>query len=216
MHNINFKPNNSINKLRTSIGVRLWTKNRLLDHSKPGESLDDTIARVLNTYDRQAEIIERLESIISTNNIKEPNYIGLQKDIRINDVVTTESGLNIYFSYKKPILEFPDIEHYHMDVVLSKADQKGKKKKFEDLGFSIDDWMLVRFKIIEKIINTHFDPSFQLPEKTSVFNLLYWSKVCSRVGLPNNSFERDILTIISDYERCGEGENSSANFNGPA
>ena len=217
MNHLKVRPNNSVNKIRTTIGVRLATKNLILKHSRPGESFDDTIARIIKSYDRQQDVTERLEAILAANNIKEPNLI--QESVieeRINDVITTQKGENLFFNYNRPILEFPQIEFYEMDIVITEPQKNRKYVELEELEFRDDDWIWIRFKMIERIINTFFDPGFEIHDKNRVLDPNYWKNVCSRVGLPNSSLERDILTWIRIYERRMNNDPKAANLYGRA
>ena len=200
MDNIEIKPRGSMDKIDTTVTIKMGTKHRLADLASKGESYDDVIARILHENERlKAEnkaFAERLEQL----NALRINRIDLLKEERIQDAVIINDELTITFGYVKPTIPVDD--EYRMEITVNSYIMNGKKVQDPDIiGLKPEDIALIALMIITKVINNHFDSAFTLSRKANIIDTRYWEKVCNRVGLPKSSYMSDILPIIGDYER---------------
>jgi hypothetical protein len=188
---------NNVNKVRTTIGVRLATKYLILENSKPGESLEDTIVRIIKTNELLLNENENLREILLKNDIM-TNQLVLTNLERGRNAITYENT-SYQFSYNIPDDELANINEYTMEISIEKIIENGKAIDMEEV--ELEDILKVHFKIIEKIINLHFDSSFQVHGKIFIFDPRYWKKIFNRVGLPDSSYIKDLIPLIDEYER---------------
>jgi hypothetical protein len=68
----------------------------------------------------------------------------------------------------------------------------------EDLDLNKKDRSRLYFRMIEYVINEHFDKAFSLPMNKNLIDPKYWKRISKRVGLPDSSYLNDILSIMND------------------
>ncbi len=185
-----------IDKVRTSIGVRMATKYLILDHSLPGESLEDTIVRLVKTHDRLNREKEELVDLINRNDIIEPNVISASSIERGVDSIEFNGGMIVHYSYNIPSKEALINDEYRMEVQIEKVFQDGLKGTIDIGSVSEKELMNIHFHMVEKIINEHFDKAFKIQDNLNLFDYRYWKRVFFRVGLPESSYLTDVLSRI--------------------
>jgi hypothetical protein len=195
----------SVDKVRTTIGVRLATKYLLLDNSLPGESFEDTILRIIHERNDLSKENSRLVEILEKNNVKIPNVIKISRGERELNLIELSDGSTIHFSYNLPANDLDKNSDYTMDIMVEYVIIDGKKVSFSDLSLSHKDSIILMMKMVEKVINLNFDKGFELPEKTFLIDPLYWKKVYSRVGLGDSSYLNDIMKLVQEYESGPDG-----------
>jgi hypothetical protein len=181
-------------KAMTSIRVKLSTRNMVRELSLPGESMDDTIVRIVNENASRSKEIEKLETLLDHYNIKERNIITFGSQERAKDMIQTD-GFVIEFSYNIPKEE--DNE-YRMDIVIERAVKNDHVVEFNELGLEKKANVMIYFKMIERIINEHFDRGFSLPLNRNLMDPEYWKKIWKRVNLSDSSYLNDILKIMNE------------------
>ncbi len=186
-----------VDKVRTSIGLRMATKYLILDHSMPGESLEDTIVRLIHSYDRLKQENEELLELIERNGITQKNLLSIDKVERILDSIEINLDLVIHYSYNMPPKEIKKLDDYQMDIQLEKVFTNGKNYSFKELDLSEEEMIDIHFRIVEKIINEHFDKAYKIPDNLNLFDYRYWKRVFFRVGLPESSYLSDVISTIT-------------------
>ena len=194
-----------VDKVRTTIGVKLATKHLILNRSLPGENLEDTILRLIHERDGIEEEFSVLKKTLEKRGIKEPNLLITAELSRGNEGIELDDGTLINFTYNIPIGVSPNLIRYQMDIVVEDVIKQGKKYTFDELPLSEKDRILLYFSIVEKVINLHFDSGFKLSEKKFLIDQRYWKKIFSRVGLPDSSYFNDMIKIIQHYESGQSG-----------
>ena len=186
------------NRVKTSITVRLGTKNRLSDIAKKGESFDDVINRLISSGDSLKEKLREYENILDGEHLLRTNKLESVTWEMGLDSIRLSDGSIIKFTYNKPGVEKWD-EGYSMDIHLDKV-LSGKESHFtiEDVNRDADLLIDVYFRGIEKVVNIHFDPSFAIPKNKNILDPTYWKKVWDRIGLSDHSFDKDILRFIAN------------------
>ena len=197
---ISLSKRGTINKVKTSINIRLGTKHRLLELAKKGESYDDVISRLIHTFESSKKQIENYQAILINQNIdyENRNIIEATYVERGVDGIQLSNGAIIQFSYSKPS-EFN--ERYTMDVEIDEV--IGKKKIKTETQTILEDpvqYTNIRLWIVGRIINRHFDPAFEIPANKMIIDPVYWERVKNRVGLSEMSYHHDILDLIKKYE----------------
>ena len=69
--------------------------------------------------------------------------------------------------------------------------------EMEELLLVEENKVMAYFRMIEKVINTHFDPSYSIPRNKNLLDAHYWRKVWNRVHLNDHSFDHDINRFIA-------------------
>lgn len=197
MDNVEILSQGSIEKIDTTITVKMGTKHRLADLASKGESYDDVIARLLMEVDRLGAENEQYRSRLDELDALDINVVELSKEKRREDALQLNDELTVVFSYISP--PRPVGDEYRMDIQVPRYIRKGKTLK--ELDTDPASAAQIALALITKIINIHFDPAFTLSRKANIFDPRYWKKVCRRVGLPMSSYMSDIFPVISNYER---------------
>ena len=193
------KERSSIDRVRTTIGVRLATKYLVLDHSFPGESFDDAIVRIIKENERMQAQLSRYSKLEDENLIKMPKIILEEQEIvRDTGLITTEDGFKIVFGYNLPPNDLVQMNSYTMDIVIEKVLKDGKQV-FE-ATFNKKELIQLHLTIIQDIIRMQFDRGFEFDRRTSMIDPRYWRNVCKRVGLPESAYLKDILGPITEFE----------------
>lgn len=189
----------SLNKIKTTITVKMGTKHRLLELARKGESYDDVISRLIHSYDKYENEMIYYRNLLSHYNIEERNIIEVSKLDRGIDAITLSNGAVIQFSYNKPISLPNDL--YQMDIQIDKVISGKKiKKMVEEMMKDPYQKIMVHLWMVGRVINRHFDIAFELPSRKMIIDPIYWKKVKDRIGLPESSYKHDILDPIKEYE----------------
>jgi len=181
-----------INKIKTTLTVKMGTKNRLSNMANKNESFDDVINRLIRTVQVYEQMIEEYRSVLKQHNLDHSNKLEYSKMNRGYNSVKCENEI-IKFSYNKPsgILD----SEYSMEIVIDESFMN--KGAVENLLRNQNMKIQMYFLIIEKIINIHFDNSYSLPQNKNLLNTQYWKGVWERIQLPYHSYNRDIIKFIS-------------------
>lgn len=190
----------SIDKITTSVQIRMGTKHRLLDISRKGESYDDVISRLINTILKQEREIERLRKTLEELDALTMNRMEVFKIERGIGAVSLADGSQLVFSYNKPP-ENEFLDSYVLDIIIDKVTKGRKELEIDDVVETEYDAAMLQLGIIARIINIHFDPAFILPSRAMIIDPVFWKNACDRTGLPMSVYNSDILRIISGYER---------------
>lgn len=188
---------NYADKVRTSIGLRMATKYLILDHSIPGESLEDTIVRLIHSHDRLKQENEELLELIERKGINQANLLSIDKMERILDSIKIDEDLVIHYSYNIPSRDGTKLDDYQMNIQLEKVFTNGKKVSFEELDLSEEEMIDIHFRIVEKVINEHFDKAYKIPDNLNLLDYRYWKRIFFRVGLPESSYLSDVISAIT-------------------
>lgn len=188
---------NYADKVRTSIGLRMATKYLILDHSIPGESLEDTIVRLIHSHDRLKQENEELLELIERKGINKANLLSIDKMERILDSIKIDEDLVIHYSYNIPSRDGTKLDDYQMNIQLEKVFTNGKKVSFEKLDLSEEEMIDIHFRIVEKVINEHFDKAYKIPDNLNLLDYRYWKRIFFRVGLPESSYLSDVISAIT-------------------
>ena len=192
---------NRIDKIKTTISIRLGTKHRLLEIARKGESYDDVISRIVHANENLRLIVENDREMMKRSNFDNPNVMDIyQYDIGIGAIKLSDNSV-IRFTYNKP-LKNHYYEHYSMDVEITEVFHNNEFHNNKDIIFEDPD---IYFYILEKIINLHFDPSFQVNENKQLIDPEYWRKVWDRIGLAAHSFDNDILKMLNKIMEARDG-----------
>jgi hypothetical protein len=181
-------------KARTSIRVRLSTRNMIQDRSLPGESMDDSLVRILNENEIRSKEVERLRNLLDVHKIKEPNLISNYTQTRNTDLIQPTDGILIEFSYNAPTKDDPD---YRMDITIERIVKDDRIISFDELDLNNKERIDVYFSVIERIINENFDRGFALPRNRNLMDPKYWKRVWKRVGLTDISYINDVLKVMN-------------------
>lgn len=183
-----------INKIKTSITLKMGTKNRLVEMSGKGESFDDVINRLIRTNENYEVKIGQLEELIKKNNLEPKIKLEISEYSRgINSIRIGENEA-LKFSYNKPDENIDT--NYRMDIIIEEL--MPDNTKIDDLLSSMKYRLEIYFRIIEKVINLHFDRSFSLPMNKNLLNTLYWRKIWQRIGLSSHSLDHDVMKFINE------------------
>lgn len=188
-----YRGNRDINKIKTTVTLKLGTKNRLLDIAKKGESFDDVINRLIGSNEMNERIIVEYELIMNENSLAIGNKISVDPINRGVNSIRYGEGIIVKFSYNKPgdIID----NDYCLEAVIE--DVYSNDMKMEELLSVKEDRIMIYFRMIEKIINIHFDPSYSIPGNKNLLDAHYWRKVWNRVNLNDHSFDHDINRFIT-------------------
>jgi len=200
MKHIKLRKNETIENIGTSIGVKLGTKHRLQKMAKKGESYDGAIVRLMQTTERLALENERMSSRLAELGEKGTNILDISKVERGVDSIELDDGTHIVFTYNLPREKGSD-ELYEMDIRIKDTTRKGKNIDPGTLMIDPYQKAMINLWMIARVITVHFDPVFQVPSNTMIIDPVYWRQAAERVGLSEESYTHDILTVISDYER---------------
>jgi len=192
---------NRIDKIKTTISIKLGTKHRLLEIAKKGESFDDVISRIIHTSHNLRRIVDIDREIMERNNYKKPNVMELYEYDRGIDAIKLSDDRVIRFIYNKPLKNHNN-EHYSMDVEIDEVFNNNEYHYDKEMIFDDPD---IYFYIVEKIINIHFDPSFQINENKLLIDPEYWRNVWDRIGLSAHSFDKDILMMLNSMMEASDG-----------
>jgi hypothetical protein len=191
----------SIDRIKTTITVKLGTKHRLQELAKKGESFDDVISGLIISSERQANEIEHYRNLLIhyDKDFEKRNIIEASNIERGIDSITLSNGALVQFSYNKPGI--PINKFYQMDIQFDKVISTKKEKKNVDRLLKdpykrilLDLWMVAR------VINRHFDSAFEISSNKMIIDPVYWRKIKERIGLPENSYKHDIIRLIKEYE----------------
>ena len=185
-----------INKVKTTITLKLGTKNKLLNIANKGESFDDVINRIIRTNEMLENKNDKYQQIIGENNITNINRIeSYHYNKGISSIKLTDDSV-IRFSYNKPIDLFE--EDYTMDIHVDEIFSNNKYQlNMNDITKDKQLYVNIYFRIIEKIINLHFDSSFSLSRRKRKMDPMFWKKTWKRIGLSDHSFNYDIMKFIN-------------------
>lgn len=188
-----YRGNRDINKIKTTVTLKLGTKNRLLDIAKKGESFDDVINRLIGSNEMNESIIAEYELIMNENSLAIGNKISVDPINRGVNSIRYGEGIIVKFSYNKPgdIID----NDYCLEAVIE--DVYSNDMNMEELLSDKEDRIMIYFRMIEKIINIHFDPSYSIPGNKNLLDTHYWRKVWNRVNLNDHSFDHDINRFIT-------------------
>jgi hypothetical protein len=191
----------AIDRIKTTITVKLGTKHRLLDLARKGESYDDVISRLIISYERQENDIEYYRNLLThyDKDFEKRNIIEARKIERGINAITLSNGAVVQFSYNKP--QIPIDEFYQMDIQFEKVIAKKKEKKIVDkLLKDPRQKVLLELWMVARVINQHFDTAFEISSNKMIIDPVYWRKVKERVLLPETSYKHDIIRPIKEYE----------------
>ncbi len=181
-----------INKVKTSLTVKLGTRNRLMDIARKGESFDDVINRLISTNEINYRRVAEFESILKENDLIADNRIEITEISRGIGSISLGQNEAIRFSYNKPD-EIVD-NNYQMDVIIE--DLIPRRDMLDEYLSDIQRKKEVYFTILERIINLHFDRSFSLPMNKNLLDPYFWKKVWKRIGLSDHSLDHDVIKFI--------------------
>jgi hypothetical protein len=184
--------NRPIDKVRTTIGVRLATKYLIQERSLPSESIEDTIVRLIKSNDACVKEIKELRDLLEKYNINEPNMISFVNQERISGIIE-DNGKMVNFSYIKPD---KDNNEYTMDIIIERVKKDEKWISWDETNSNANEIEHIYFKIFEFVINEYYDRAFGLPVRKNLLDPKYWKKITKRVGLQESSYMNDILKII--------------------
>jgi hypothetical protein len=191
----------SVDKVRTTIGVKMATKYLILDHSKPGESLEDTIVRTIIMNDQLVAENKRMNDLLIEHNVMGSNLLVQYIFKRRKESIEPYEGSMIHFSYAQPPEDPILMKEYEMDIMVERTIENGKEISFDELDLEISDRIKLHFMMVEKVINLHFDKGFKMHKKAFLIDPNYWKRTYGRVGLPESSYLKDILSYIDEFER---------------
>ncbi len=182
-------------KASSSIRVRLSTRNMIQDRSLPGESMDDTLVRIVNENETLSKGIEHLRNLLDSYKIKDPNLISNFIQNRNKDLIQLSEDTVIEFSYNEP---GKDNHDYRMDIIIERIVKDDSILSFDELEMNNKGRLDVYFSIIERIINENFDRGFTLPRNRNLLDPKYWKRVWNRVGLTDSSYINDLMRVINE------------------
>lgn len=191
-----YKPGD-VNKIKTTLTLKLGTKHKLSNIANKNESFDDVINRLIRSNEILEQKINEYKSIIGKKDLEKLNRLESTIINRgINSIKLSDNSV-IRFTYNKPnnVLD----KDYSMDVQIDEIFSDNKylitlKDIFENKRLKSE----VYFRIIEKIINIHFDSSYSIPKKKNIVDPFYWKKVWKRINLSEHSFTYDIKKFITE------------------
>ncbi len=189
----------SIDRVTTTLAVKLGTKHRLQDIAKKGESYDDVISGLIMSNAKQASEISRYQALLQEHDVKEPNILEVSQIEKGVGGITLSNGAVIQFSYNLPSL--PITDSYEMDIEITKfIATKAQEKEVEAMLEDSDQNLMLHLWMVGRIITMHFDPAFELPSRKRIIDPVYWKKVRGRIGLSDGSYRYDIMGPIMKYE----------------
>ena len=188
----------NINKSKTTITVRLGTKHQLQEIANKNESYDDVISRLISSNKRLENELENCKSILKSNKMDNYNIIESFELKRGVDSIKLSNGDQIRFTYNKPA-GWPYDESYQMDIDIEKV-FSDRKSALSKLKKDPEQWILIHFWMVGRIINKHFDSAFEIPLNKNLIDTEYWRKVWDRNKLPESSYLHDIIKEIERYE----------------
>ncbi|MCK5772911.1 MAG: hypothetical protein KAH57_03915 [Thermoplasmata archaeon] len=138
-------------------------------------------------------IIAEYELIMNENSLAIGNKISVDPINRGVNSIRYGEGIIVKFSYNKPgdIID----NDYCLEAVIE--DVYSNDMNMEELLSDKEDRIMIYFRMIEKIINIHFDPSYSIPGNKNLLDTHYWRKVWNRVNLNDHSFDHDINRFIT-------------------
>ena len=92
MSSIKLKEKGTIDKITTSIGLKMGTKHRLSELAKKGESYDDVIVRLIGKTERLHRENETLRERLQSLDASDVNVIELAELERGVDSITLSDG----------------------------------------------------------------------------------------------------------------------------
>lgn len=198
MNDVTLIKKGNINKSKTTITVRLGTKHQLQEVANKNESFDDVISRLISSNRRLEKELENCRSILKSNNLDNYNIIESFESERGIDSIKLSNGDQIRFTYNKPA-GWPYDESYQMDIDIEKV-FSDRKNALNQLKKDPEQWILIHFWMVGRIINRHFDNAFEIPMNKNLIDTEYWRKVWDRNKLPESSYLHDIIKEIERYE----------------
>ena len=178
MNDIALIKRGSINKSKTTITVRLGTKHQLQEIANKNESYDDVISRLISSNKRLENELENCKSILKSNKMDNYNIIESFELKRGVDSIKLSNGDQIRFTYNKPA-GWPYDESYQMDIDIEKV-FSDRKSALSKLKKDPEQWILIHFWMVGRIINKHFDSAFEIPLNKNLIDTEYWRKVWDR------------------------------------
>lgn len=191
----------AIDRIKTTITVKLGTKHRLQELAKKGESYDDVISRLIISSERHKDEIEYYRNLLThyDKDFEKVNIIEARRLERGIDAITLSNEAVIQFSYNKP--QIPLDEFYQMDIQFDKviSNKKGKKQ-IEELLKDPYQKVMINLWMVARVINQHFDSAFEIPSNKMIIDPVYWKKIKERIGLTESSYKHDIIRLMKEYE----------------
>jgi len=186
-----------VNKIKTTLTLKLGTKHKLSDIANKGESFDDVINRLIRSNEILEQRINEYKNALGKKGLMKLNKLESNILNRgINSVRLSDNSV-IRFSYNKPNDIIDD--EYSMDIQLDEVFSNNKYQlTLEDILENKQLRSEIYFRIIEKIINIHFDSSYSIPKNKNIVDPVYWKKVWKRINLSEHSFTYDILKFINE------------------
>jgi hypothetical protein len=190
--------NRDTNYIKTSLTLKLGTKDRLQNLAHKGESFDDVINRLIRTNEIMEERIKEYEALLEKENLLRTNRLEISRSERGIGSVRLSDGSVVQFSYNKPTNVLDD--EYSMDISIDEMiGNKGPQFSVEDLKKDVKKHSQIYFRCVEQVIVRQFDRSFAIPLNKNVIDPSYWQKVWDRVGLSGRSYMSDILKYLDEF-----------------
>lgn len=191
----------AIDRIKTTITVKLGTRHRLQELARKSESYDDVISRLIVSHERHEDEIRYYRNLLAhyDKDFDKRNIIETRRLDRGIDAITLSNGAVVQFSYNKP--ESPVDEFYQMDIQFDKVISKKKGKMLvRELMKDPRQRTMINLWMVARVINRHFDSAYEVPSNRMVIDPVYWRKVKERIGLPESSYKHDIIKLIKEYE----------------
>ena len=198
---LTFIKKGNVDRIKTTITVKLGTKHRLQELARKGESYDDIISRLINSCERLEDEKTEYRNLLAhyDKDFDKRNIIETRKLERGIDSIPLSYGAVVQFSYNKPAS--PVDEFYQMDIHFDKViSGKKKKKEVEELLDDPRQRVVMNLWMVARVINRHFDSAYEIPSNKMIIDPVYWKKVKERTGLSESSYKHDILRPIKEYE----------------